>query len=62
MKEENLNLMKESIVKYFRKGVPMLKKDKKVDIENKPSIIQGPVQGRTIIGEKIAIDGAIAAA
>ena len=45
MKEENLNLMKESIVKYFRKGVPMLKKDKKVDMDNKPSIIQAPADG-----------------
>ena len=37
----------------------MLKKDKKVDMDNKPSIIQAPAEGRTIIGEKIAIDGAI---
>ena len=37
----------------------MLKKNKKVDIDNKPSIIQDPVEGRTIIGEKVAIDGAI---
>ena len=37
----------------------MLKKDKKVDMDNKPSIIQGPAEGRTIIGEKISIDGAI---
>lgn len=59
MKEQNSNLMKKSIFNYFKKGVPMLKKNKKVDIENKPSIIQGPVQGRTIIGEKIAIDGVI---
>ncbi len=37
----------------------MLKKNKKVNIDNKPSIIQDPVEGRTIIGEKVAIDGAI---
>ena len=37
----------------------MLKKNKKVDIDNKPSIIQDPMEGKTIIGEKIAIDGAI---
>jgi cytoskeletal protein CcmA (bactofilin family) len=59
MKEQNSNLIKKSIFNYFKKGVPMLKKNKKVDIENKPSIIRDPVQGRTIIGEKIAIDGAI---
>jgi cytoskeletal protein CcmA (bactofilin family) len=59
MKEQNSNLMKKSIFNYFKKGVPMLKKNKKVDIDNKPSIIQDPVEGRTIIGEKITIDGAI---
>jgi cytoskeletal protein CcmA (bactofilin family) len=59
MKEQNSNLMKKSVFNYFKKGGSMLKKDKKVDIENKPSFIQGPVQGRTIIGEKISIDGAI---
>ena len=59
MKEQNSNLMKKSIFNYFKKGVPMLKKNKKVDIDNKPSIIQDPVEGRTIIGEKIAIDGVI---
>jgi cytoskeletal protein CcmA (bactofilin family) len=37
----------------------MLKKNKKVDIEYKPSVIQDQVEGRTIIGEKIAIDGVI---
>jgi len=37
----------------------MLKKSKKVDTGNTPSIIQGPVEGKTIIGEQIIIDGAI---
>ncbi|MGD8770495.1 MAG: polymer-forming cytoskeletal protein [Desulfobacterales bacterium] len=59
MKEQHSNLMKKSILNFFKKGVPMLKKDKKVDMDNKPSIIKGPVEGRTIIGEKISIDGAI---
>ena len=37
----------------------MLKKSKKVDAGSKPSIIQTPVEGKTIIGEQIIIDGAI---
>ena len=37
----------------------MLKKSKKVDAGSKPSIIQEPMEGKTIIGEQIIIDGAI---
>ena len=37
----------------------MLKKNKKADTGNKPSTIQAPVGGKTIIGEQIIIDGAI---
>jgi cytoskeletal protein CcmA (bactofilin family) len=44
---------------YFKKGGAMLKKSRKVDTGNKPSIIQAPVEGKTIIGEQIIIDGAI---
>ena len=44
---------------YFKKGDPMLKKSKQVDTGNKSSIIQTPVEGKTIIGEQIIIDGTI---
>jgi len=37
----------------------MLKKSKQVDTGNKSSIIQTPVEGKTIIGEQIIIDGTI---
>ena len=37
----------------------MLKKSKQVDTGNKSSIIQAPVEGKTIIGEQIIIDGTI---
>jgi cytoskeletal protein CcmA (bactofilin family) len=53
------NLRKKSIFNYFKKGDPMLKKSKKVDTGIEPSIIQAPVEGKTIIGEQIVIDGAI---
>ena len=59
MKEQNSNLTKKSIFNYFKKGDPMLKKNKKVDAGNKPSGIQSPVDGKTIIGEQIIIDGTI---
>ena len=59
MKEQDSNLRKKSILNYFKKGDPMLKKNKKVDTGNKPSAIQAPVGGKTIIGEQILIDGAI---
>jgi cytoskeletal protein CcmA (bactofilin family) len=59
MKEQDSKLMTKRMVNYFKKGVSMLKKNKKVDIEYKPSINQDPAEGRTIIGEKIAIEGAI---
>jgi cytoskeletal protein CcmA (bactofilin family) len=53
------NLRKKSIFNYFKKGDPMLKKSKQVDTGNKSSIIQAPVEGKTIIGEQIIIDGTI---
>ena len=37
----------------------MLKKSKQVDTGNKSSIIQASVEGKTIIGEQIIIDGTI---
>jgi cytoskeletal protein CcmA (bactofilin family) len=59
MKEQNSNLRKKSIFNYFKKGDSMLKKNKQVDTGSKPSIIQSPVEGKTIIGEQIIIDGVI---
>jgi cytoskeletal protein CcmA (bactofilin family) len=53
------NLRKKNIFNYFKKGDSMLKKSKKVDTSNKPYIIQTPVEGKTIIGEQIIIEGAI---
>jgi cytoskeletal protein CcmA (bactofilin family) len=37
----------------------MLKKNKKVDTDTVPSHIPAPVEGKTIIGEQITIDGTI---
>jgi cytoskeletal protein CcmA (bactofilin family) len=59
MEKQKSNLRKKSIFNYFKKGDPMLKKSKQVDTGNKSSIIQAPVEGKTIIGEQIIIDGAI---
>jgi cytoskeletal protein CcmA (bactofilin family) len=59
MKEQNSNLRGKDIFNYFKKGVSMLKKNKKVDTGDTPFTIQTPEEGRTIIGEQIAIDGAI---
>jgi cytoskeletal protein CcmA (bactofilin family) len=59
MKEQNSNLKKKNIFNYFKRGEPMLTKNKKVDTGNKPSTLQAAVEGKTIIGEQIIIDGAI---
>jgi cytoskeletal protein CcmA (bactofilin family) len=59
MKDPDSSLRKKGVLNYFKKGDPMLKKSKKVDTGNKPSPIQAPMEGKTIIGEQIIIDGAI---